>query len=81
MDAELAGLLKGLASQGVFALLFGYLGHRQLKQYDRLQEQNDKKNTQLFELTKQSLERDKANMDMMGKMGQVLDKVSQRLDK
>jgi len=38
MDPE---LLKALASQGIFALLFGYLGHRTLKQADKDRERWD----------------------------------------
>ncbi len=57
MDPE---LLKALASQGIFALLFGYLGHRTLKQADR----------------------DRERWDNLGvKMVEVMDKISQRLDK
>jgi hypothetical protein len=57
MDPE---LIKSLASQGIFALLFGYLGHRTLKQADK----------------------DRERWDQMGvKMIEVMDKISQRLDK
>lgn len=57
MDPE---LLKALASQGIFAILFGYLGHRTLKQADR----------------------DRERWDELGvKMVEVLDKISERLEK
>lgn len=85
MDPE---VIKSLASQGVFAALFGYLGHRQLKQSDRLQEQNEKMILQLIDLTRAAAEREKAasdreraSLEMMMKMATVLDKVSARLEK
>ncbi len=60
MTPEQTDLLRTLGSQGVFALLFGYLGHRTLKQADR----------------------DREWRDTVGlKMIEVLDKISQRLDK
>jgi hypothetical protein len=74
-------ILTTIASQGVFAALFAYLGHRQLKQSDRLQEQNDKLVGQLYELNRQSLERERANTELVSKTVGVLDKISQRLDK
>lgn len=57
MDSD---LLKALASQGIFAILFGYLGHRTLKQADR----------------------DRDRWDELGvKMLEVMDKISQRLER
>lgn len=78
MDQE---LIKTLAGQGVFAGLFGYLGHRQLKASDRLQEQNDKMVAQLIELNRLAIERDRATMDLMQKTIGVLDKISARIEK
>lgn len=77
MDPE---VIKALASQGIFAILFGFLGHRQLKQADRLQEQNDKMTAQLFELSRQAIEASRSNMAMTERVGIILDKVSARLD-
>ncbi len=59
MDPE---LLKSLASQGIFALLFGYLGHRTLKQADRDRERWDTLGVKMLEVMdkiSQRLERDK----------------------
>jgi len=92
MDPE---LFKVLAPQGIFASLFGFLGHRQLKQSDRLQEQNDKLTAQLIDLSRGNQELMRSNMELNRlwleqsksamvrdeKIITVLDRVSQRLDK
>lgn len=50
-------LVKTLAGQGVFALLFGYLGHRQLKQYDRLQARWDEVGVKIVQVLDKMIER------------------------
>lgn len=54
MDTE---LLKALASQGIFAALFGYLGHRTLKQADKDRERWDELGVKMIQVLDKISER------------------------